>query len=229
MKKILIIEDDPDIAELVEYNLKSEHFHVESCPNGKTGLAKAQKMPPDLIVLDLMLPDLGGIEICKILKQDAKTRAIPIIMLTAKGEEIDRIIGFEVGADDYLTKPFSPRELSLRIKAIIKRMEGGPKVAPKGPLVFGFLSIFPEKFEVKVDNQPVPLTALEFRLLKFLFENKGRVATRDILLDRVWGYESDLHTRTVDTHIKRLREKLGKAGNYIETLRGVGYRFKEKD
>lgn len=228
MTKILIIEDDKDIAELVEYNLKAEHFQVEVFANGKSGLRRAKEQVPDLIVLDLMLPDLGGVDVCKALKQDSKTRDIPVLMLTAKGEEMDRVIGFEVGADDYLTKPFSPRELVLRIKAILKRTTARERKETKGPLTFHKLTLDPEKFEVKVDQKPVSLTALEFKLLQYLFQFKGRVATRDILLDRVWGYDSELNTRTVDTHIKRLREKLGEAGNYIETIRGVGYRFKEQ-
>jgi two-component system phosphate regulon response regulator PhoB len=225
--KILIIEDDRDIAELVEYNLKEERFQVEVCANGQKGLAKAQKNPPDLIVLDLMLPDLGGIEICKALKQDSKLRSIPVLMLTAKGEEVDRIVGFEVGAEDYITKPFSPRELVLRVKAVLKRTQSKDAMPGHRPATFGKLHIDPDKFEVKVGDQPVKLTALEFKLLNYLLEVKGRVATRDTLLDRVWGYDSDLNTRTVDTHIKRLREKLGEVGNYIETIRGLGYRFKE--
>jgi len=226
--KILIIEDDQDIAELLEFNLKEEHFQVELCLNGQSGLTKARKILPDLIVLDLMLPDLGGLDICKALKQDPATLNLPILMLTAKGEEMDRIVGLELGADDYLTKPFSTRELILRIKAILKRYKGARELKSKGAASFGELSLDPERFEVKVSGQNINLTALEFKLLNYLFDKKGRVATRDILLDRVWGYDADLNTRTVDTHIKRLREKLGDAGKYIETIRGVGYRFLEK-
>ena len=223
--KILVIEDDKDIAELVEFNLKAENFDVDVCHNGQKGLERAQKITPDLLVLDLMLPDLPGLEICKILRKDPKTQSLPILMLTAKGEEVDRIVGFELGADDYLTKPFSTRELVLRIKAILGRSQKGAFKNQAPILSFGVLSLDTEKYEVKVKDQPIKLTALEFKLLKYLFEAKGRVATRDILLDRVWGYDSDLNTRTVDTHIKRLREKLGEAGDYIETLRGLGYRF----
>jgi two-component system phosphate regulon response regulator PhoB len=190
-------------------------------------LEQAQRTKPDLIVLDLMLPDLGGLEICKTLKKDDQTHLIPILMLTAKGEEVDRIVGFELGADDYITKPFSTRELVLRIKAILRRT--GEKAQDRTGKVFHFgeLYVDPAKFEVKVKDTPIKLTALEFKLLKYLYENKGRVASRDMLLDRVWGYDSELNTRTVDTHIKRLREKLGEAGAYIETLRGLGYRFVE--
>ncbi len=227
MSKVLIIEDDRDIAELVEFNLKEEHFHVEVCDNGKSGLQRVKETIPDLVVLDLMLPDLGGLEICKAMKQDPKTKNTPVLILTAKGSEVDRVVGLELGADDYLTKPFSPRELALRVKAILKRTHA-EKTPSKGPLHFGVLTLDSERFEVKVEGEEIQLTALEFRLLKFLFENKGRVATRDILLDRVWGYDAELNTRTVDTHIKRLREKLKAAGDYIETIRGMGYRFREK-
>lgn len=226
--KILIIEDDRDISELVEYNLKQEKFSTKVCTSGSVGLSEARRMMPDLIILDLMLPDMGGLDVCKSLKLDTKTRPIPVLMLTAKSEEIDRIIGFEVGAEDYLTKPFSPRELILRIKAILRRTKEVSGSKDKDPFSFGLLQVDPEKFEVKVGKHEVHLTALEFKLLQYLFLNKGRVATRDMLLDRVWGYEAALTTRTVDTHIKRLREKLEAAGNYIETIRGVGYRFKEK-
>lgn len=225
--RVLIIEDDKDIAELVEYNLKAENFQVETSHNGQAGLERALQSLPDLIVLDLMLPDLGGLEICKQLKNNPKAKSIPILMLTAKGEEVDRIVGFELGADDYLTKPFSPRELVLRIKAVLKRAQNSEASQTPSFIEFGILTLDTERYEVKVKGKEVKLTALEFRLLQYLFENKGRVATRDMLLDRVWGYDSELNTRTVDTHIKRLREKLGAANDYIETLRGVGYRFIE--
>ncbi len=223
--KILVIEDDKDISELIEFNLKAENYQVQVCHNGREGLHQAQKSRPELLVLDLMLPDLGGLEICKTLKRDTNTRNIPILMLTAKGDEIDRIVGFELGADDYMTKPFSPRELALRVKAILKRTQATGAEAPPKVIEFGKLHMDLEKFEVKVEQKEIKLTALEFKLLKFLYERRGRVATRDQLLDRVWGYHKDLNTRTVDTHIKRLREKLGDGGSYIETLRGLGYRF----
>lgn len=223
--KILVIEDDQDISELIEFNLKAENWQVQVCHNGKEGLDQAQRTRPDLLVLDLMLPDLGGLEICKTLKQDPATRNIPIMMLTAKSDEVDRIVGFELGADDYMTKPFSPREFTLRVKAILKRTQSPGTQTPQKVIEFGNLHMDLEKFEVKVGGEEIKLTALEFKLLKFLHERKGRVASRDQLLDRVWGYQKDLNTRTVDTHIKRLREKLGEAGSYIETLRGLGYRF----
>lgn len=226
--KILIVEDDKDIAELVQYNLKQEKISTEVCSSGADGLHRARKMIPDIILLDLMLPDMGGLEVCKSLKNDVRTRNIPVVMLTAKGEEIDRIVGFEVGADDYLTKPFSPRELTLRIKALLRRLKEREWAQTAQPASFGILSMDPSRFQVNVGKEEVRLTALEFKLLQYLINNKGRVATRDILLDHVWGYDAALTTRTVDTHIKRLREKLDKAGDYIETIRGVGYRFKEK-
>ena len=226
---ILIIEDDHDIAELIAYNLKQEKINSEICSNGSLGLNKAKKINPDLIILDLMLPDIEGLEISRLLKQDQKTKHIPILMLTAKSEEIDRIVGFEVGADDYLTKPFSPRELVLRVKAIARRLKDEPQSqAEKQPASFGLLFIDPQKFEVRVNNKEIKLTAIEFKLLEYLLSTKGRVATRDILLDRVWGYYAAITTRTVDTTVKRLREKIGEAGDYIETIRGIGYRFKER-
>lgn len=226
--KILIIEDDADIRELLEYNLHQEKFSFQSSSSGSQGLMAARKYVPDLILLDLMLPDMGGIEVCRALKSDDKTKNIPVLMLTAKGEEVDRIVGFEVGADDYITKPFSPREVILRIRAILRRLRNQEAFEGKSPSQFGILNIDPSRFQVQVGKEEVRLTAIEFRLLQYLIQNKGRVATRDMLLDRVWGYDAALTTRTVDTHIKRLREKLGKAGDYIETLRGVGYRFRER-
>ncbi len=226
--KVLIIEDDRDIAELVEYNLRQEKLTCEFSSSGADGLNRARRSLPQLIILDLMLPDMGGLEVCKSLKSDAKTKGIPILMLTAKGEEIDRIVGFEVGADDYLTKPFSPRELVLRVKAILRRLKDKEWSEPAETQSFGILTIDPARFQVMVGSHEVKLTAIEFKLTQYLLSNKGRVATRDVLLDRVWGYDAALTTRTVDTHIKRLREKLEKAGDYIETIRGIGYRFKEK-
>lgn len=226
--KILIIEDDRDIAELIAYNLSQEKLSSEVTASGSRGLSAARRGLPDLVILDLMLPDMGGLEICKAIKSDPKTKGIPVLMLTAKGEEIDRIVGFEVGADDYLTKPFSPRELVLRVKAILRRLKDREWRDAAVPQTFGLLQIDPSKFQVKVGKEEVRLTALEFKLLQHLLSNRGRVATRDGLLDHVWGYDAALTTRTVDTHIKRLREKLGPAGDYIETIRGVGYRFKEK-
>jgi len=225
--KILVIEDDRDIAELVDYNLRQEKYSVEIAKTGSEGLSKARRIVPDLVILDLMLPDMNGTEICRSLKGDSKTKQIPVMMLTAKGDEVDRIVGFEVGADDYLTKPFSPREVALRVKAILRRIKEKEWSAPSAPQTFGQLKIDPARFQVLVGRAEIRLTSTEFKLLQHLLANKGRVSTRDSLLDRVWGYDAALTTRTVDTHVKRLRQKLGKAGDYIETIRGVGYRFRE--
>jgi len=224
---VLVIEDEVDLATTVEYNLRSEGFQVRLAHSGRQGLASAQADPlPDLIVLDLMLPDLSGTEICRRLREQERTRDIPVIMCTAKGEEIDRVVGFEVGADDYLVKPFSVRELVLRARALLRRVhrvEGEPSV-----IKFGRLKIDRDAHRAWVDDAEIGLTALEFRLLHAFVSRRGRVQTRDALLADVWGIEADVTTRTVDTHVKRLREKLGDAGVYIETLRGVGYRFKDQ-
>ncbi|MGE0869629.1 MAG: response regulator [Kofleriaceae bacterium] len=225
---VLVIEDEIDLAATVEYNLRSEGFQVRLAHSGRDGLASAVGDPlPDLIVLDLMLPDLSGTEICRRLREQERTRDIPVIMCTARGEEIDRVVGFEVGADDYLVKPFSVRELVLRVRALLRR--GQRTAAADGdsaPIRFGRLTIDREAHRAWVDDIEIALTALEFRLLQAFISRRGRVQTRDTLLSDVWGIEADVTTRTVDTHVKRLREKLGEAGAYIETLRGVGYRFK---
>ena len=225
---ILVIEDEVDLATTLEYNLKAEGFQTRVAHNGRQGIAAATTDPlPDVIVLDLMLPDLSGTEICRRLRDGERTRDIPVIMCTAKGEEIDRVVGFEVGADDYVVKPFSVRELILRIRAQLRRRnhhaEGEPSL-----LKFGRLEIDRDAHRAWVDKSEVALTALEFRLLHQFLARRGRVQTRDALLSDVWGIDADVTTRTVDTHVKRLREKLGDAGAYIETLRGVGYRFKSE-
>lgn len=224
MAQILVIEDEPDLQQVLAYNLRMAGYTVVPALKGNEGLALAQAQHPDLILLDLMLPDLPGMEICKALKAEASTRLIPILMLTARGEEIDRVLGFELGAEDYVTKPFSVRELLLRIQAILRRT----RAAPQGPgtsIQFGDLRIDPGAYRVWVQNTEVQLTAMEFRLLMTLYERKNRVQTRASLLEDVWGMQADTETRTVDTHVKRLREKLGTADSYIETVRGVGYRF----
>ena len=224
---VLVIEDEVDLATTLEYNLKAEGFQVRVAHDGRQGLASASTDPlPDVIVLDLMLPDLSGTEICRRLRDAERTREIPVIMCTAKGEEIDRVVGFEVGADDYVVKPYSVRELILRIRALLRRahrVEGEPSL-----IRFGRLKIDREAHRAWVDEGEIGLTALEFRLLHAFLSRRGRVQTRDALLSDVWGIEADVTTRTVDTHVKRLREKLGDAGGYIETLRGVGYRFKDQ-
>jgi len=224
---VLVIEDEVDLATTLEYNLKSEGFQTRVAHTGRQGMANATSDPlPDVIVLDLMLPDLSGTEICRKLREAERTRDIPVIMCTAKGEEIDRVVGFEVGADDYIVKPYSVRELMLRIRALLRRahrVEGEPSL-----IRFGRLKVDRDAHRAWVDEAEVALTALEFRLLHAFLSRRGRVQTRDALLSDVWGIEADVTTRTVDTHVKRLREKLGEAGAYIETLRGVGYRFRDQ-
>lgn len=222
---ILIVDDEQDLLATLEYNLEREGFRTRSALNGKEALERAVQDPlPDLILLDLMLPDMPGTEVCRELRRNERMRGVPIVMLTAKGDEIDRVVGFEVGADDYVTKPFSVRELLLRIKAILRRSR--TEEAPQRELAFGLLRIDREGHRVWVGDEELSLTALEFQLLKTLLERRGRVQTRDGLLADVWGIEAPINTRTVDTHVKRLRKKLGAAGDYIETLRGAGYRFR---
>lgn len=227
---VLVIEDEVDLATTVEYNLRAEGFQVRLAHSGRQGLAHANSEPlPDVIVLDLMLPDLSGTEICRRLRDQERTRDVPVIMCTAKGEEIDRVVGFEVGADDYIVKPFSVRELVLRIRALLRRVNPPERVEGEPSLIrFGRLKIDRDAHRAWVDETEIGLTALEFRLLHAFMSRKGRVQTRDALLSDVWGIEAEVTTRTVDTHVKRLREKLGDAGGYIETLRGVGYRFKDQ-
>jgi two-component system phosphate regulon response regulator PhoB len=226
---VLVIEDEVDLATTVEYNLKAEGFQVRLAHTGRQGLTSATAEPlPDVIVLDLMLPDLSGTEICRRLRDQERTRDIPVVMCTAKGEEIDRVVGFEVGADDYVVKPFSVRELILRIRALLRRVDSTRRVDGEPSMIrFGRLKIDRDAHRAWVDENEIALTALEFRLLHAFMSRRGRVQTREALLSDVWGIEADVTTRTVDTHVKRLREKLGEAGMYIETLRGVGYRFKD--
>jgi two-component system phosphate regulon response regulator PhoB len=223
--KILVVDDEADVIDLLVMNLRAAGFQVIAVEDGATALAKARSESPSLIILDLMLPRMPGVEICKVLKSDIATRHIPVIMLTAKAEEVDKIVGLELGADDYVTKPFSPRELILRINRSLRR--GKDKVASVEKLAIGDLMLDHTRHEVLVKNRPVDLTATEFRLLALLMERRGRVQGRDSLLNDVWGYESVIDTRTVDTHVRRLREKLGPLATYIETIRGVGYRISE--
>ncbi|PYL61678.1 MAG: DNA-binding response regulator [Verrucomicrobia bacterium] len=221
-RNILIIEDETDVADLLSLNLRKAGFRVSTAGDGASGLQKARDDRPDFIILDLMLPKMAGLEVCRILKSDAATARMPILMLTAKAEEIDRIVGLEFGADDYVTKPFSPREIVLRIRAIFRRGEKADESLSAGPI-----SIDPARHEVRVNGRQVHLTSLEFKLLRALMQRRGRVQERDRLLNDVWGYESVIDTRTVDTHVRRLREKLGKGGDAIETVRGFGYRLRE--
>src|SRR5438876_8672120 len=224
-KTILIVEDEHDVLDLLALNLRKAGFTVTTATDGAAGLHKARTERPAFIILDLMLPKMPGLEICKILKSDPATQQIPSMMLTAKAEEIDRIVGLECGADDYVTKPFSPREVVLRIKAILRR---GATEEADDRLSAGPITIDPARHEVLVNGKRVELTSLEFKLLRTLMQRRGRVQERDRLLNEGWGYESGIDTRTVDTHVRRLREKLGKAGDAIETVRGFGYRVREK-
>ena len=222
--KILVIEDEPDIRKTLEYNLAREGFIVSTAGSLKKAKNILENPNFSLILLDLMLPDGSGLDLCRELKSNSALKEIPIIILTAKDDEVDKVVGFELGADDYVTKPFSVRELILRVKAVLKRNQ---KTAT--PLEinrsFGSLVMDIESHEVFIDDEEITLTALEFKLLNQLVERRGRVQTRDQLLSDVWGYSSDVTTRTVDTHIKRLREKLGVMGKYVQTIRGVGYKF----
>ena len=223
-QKILLIEDEPDIRKTLEYNLSREGFDVACASSLSEGKNHINADQFSLILLDLMLPDGTGLDLCRELKSDSEKKTTPIIILTAKDDEVDKVVGFELGADDYVTKPFSVRELILRVKAVLKR--GNEKsVNLEVQRQFGDLVIDVDSHEVFVDNEPITLTALEFKLLRQLVDRRGRVQSRDQLLSDVWGYSADVTTRTVDTHIKRLREKLGAMGKYVQTIRGVGYKF----
>ena len=222
---ILVIEDEPDIRKNLEYNLGREGFKASSVGSLDEANEKLKSKKFDLILLDLMLPDGSGLDLCKKIKSNSETEATPIIILTAKDDEVDKVVGFELGADDYVTKPFSVRELILRVKAILKRSDTKTKEVVEVERQFGDLKIDVDSHEVHVDSQLIELTALEFRLLKELVDKRGRVQSRDQLLSEVWGYNAEVTTRTVDTHIKRLREKLGSMGKYVQTIRGVGYKF----
>lgn len=223
-EKILIVEDERDIIEMIEYNLAKEGYVTLAVLNGKDAVSRTKKENPDLIILDLMLPDMDGFEVCKELKANDITKQIPIIMLTAKSQEADKVAGLELGADDYITKPFSPRELTARIKAVLRRKE--PLVAHKR-IEKGIVVIDSIKHKVIVSGKEISLTRTEFKILEFMAQRPGVVFSRDRLLDGVFGYDSQSYDRTVDAHIKSLRKKLGKAKDYIETVRGAGYRFKE--
>jgi two-component system phosphate regulon response regulator PhoB len=225
MKTILIIEDERDLLDLIAFNLEREGYRVETAIDGPTGLETARRALPDMVILDLMLPGMLGTEICKILKKTEKTSRIPVIMLTAKGEEIDRVVGFEVGADDYVVKPFSNRELMLRIKAVLRRTE--PDKTRDRVIIIGPVTIDTGAHTVTSAGEEVTLTTTEYKLLLNLAERAGRVQNRDLLLKNVWGYNYIGDTRTVDTHITRLRTKLGDAGDLIKTVRGFGYKMEE--
>lgn len=228
MKSVLIIDDEKDIVDAISYNLTKEGYSVSKSYDGISGLEAAKQKIPDLIILDLMLPMLSGIELFKLLKKDHKTENIPVIMLSAKGEESDKVLGLELGADDYVTKPFWMKELLARIKAALKRY-GSKEEIHKSAIIFGDLEINLDEHTVKSGNKGINLTSKEFQLLVYLAENKERAYSRDKLLEIVWGIDTSVETRTVDVHIRRLREKLGKSGKYIKTLHGVGYKFSIKE
>lgn len=221
--KVLVVDDEPDAVELIEFNLKSSGYEVITAADGEEALKKARHHGPDLVLLDLMLPQVDGLQVCKRLRGDPATASLPIIMLTAKTAEIDRVLGLELGADDYVTKPFSPRELVLRIKNLLKRRT--PEEDSADQIRVGDLEVNIPRHEITYQGDPLDLTATEFKLMTVLIQRKGRVQSRDQLLKDVWGYDNVIDTRTVDTHMRRLREKLGGAAKYLDTVRGVGYRI----
>lgn len=228
MPTILVVEDEADLQAVLEYNLTQAGFQAVLAGDGPSAIEKARECAPDLVLLDLMLPGMEGTAVCRTLKSDSRTERVPIIMLTARTDEIDRVVGFELGADDYVAKPFSVRELLLRIRAVLRRKSSVEGPVPIGPMFeFGYLRIDQDAHRVWVDGEEVVLTHLEFKLLTAVIQQGNRVQSRSNLLSKVWDVHSDVTTRTVDTHVKRLREKLGVARNYIETVRGVGYRFVE--
>jgi two-component system phosphate regulon response regulator PhoB len=228
MARILVVEDEEDIRQILAYNLGQSGHEVLTADRGAAGLDLARKERPELVLLDLMLPDISGLEVCRQLKSDPALREVPVMMLTARSEEIDRVVGFELGADDYVVKPFSVRELILRVQAVLRRSHGtapGGNADSEAELVFGRLRVDRSAHRTWVDDEEITLTPLEMKLLWTLYQRRGRVQTRGVLLDDVWEASPENNTRTVDTHIKRLREKLGLAGAYVETVRGIGYRF----
>ncbi len=224
--RVLVIDDEVDVTELLSYHLKQRGFAVQTINNPRYALEEAQSFGPDLIVLDIMMPELSGLQVCRIFRADPKLAAVPIIFLSAKTEEDDRIEGFESGADDYVCKPFSPKELMLRVGAVLKRF--GEETGPDTILSINEIRMDVEHHKVEVSGKEIELTATEFRLLKLLLQEIGKVQTREVLLQKVWNYENDIETRTVDTHMRRLREKLGDEATWLETVRGVGYRLVER-
>ena len=226
-KKILVVDDEPDVTDLVAYHLKAKGFHVETLNDATASIAKARGYGPDLVILDIMMPHLSGIQVCRILRADPKLARVPIIFLTAKAEPHDRIEGLESGADDYLSKPFSPKELVLRVESILRRV-AAPQEPAATKLRVGDIQLDADTHRVTVKGEPLDLTATEFKLLRLMMERQGRVQTREHLLLNVWNYSTEIETRTVDTHVRRLREKLGAEAGWVETIRGVGYRIAEK-
>jgi two-component system alkaline phosphatase synthesis response regulator PhoP len=228
-EKIIVIEDEADIREVIEYNLSREGYGVYTASDGESGLALAKSKAPDIVLLDLMLPGLDGIEVCRQLKTDPVTRSIPIIMVTAKGEESDVVLGLGIGADDYMIKPFSPKELSARVKAVLRRGPLKETRSNRDRIVCGEVLIDSDRHEVRIEGEPVVFTATEFRLLHFLASHPGRVFTRDRLLSRVLGEDVFVFDRNIDVHISSVRKKLGSHRAMLETVRGVGYRFRDEE
>jgi DNA-binding response OmpR family regulator len=222
---VLIVEDETDIRDLLAFHLEREGYQVARSRSGADALRQIRARPPDLLLLDLMLPEMDGLEVCRRVRQDPRSAAVPIVMLTARGEEVDRIVGLELGADDYIVKPFSPKEVVARVRAVLRRSAG--RESGVAPVVSGRLVIDPERHSVHVGGTPIELTPKEFDLLRALAEARGRVLSREFLLDRVWGYASaeEIESRTVDVHVRRLRMKLGDEGQRIATVKGVGYRL----
>ncbi len=227
MPVILIVDDEHDLLTLLEFNLKQEGFQTVLASSGTEALSHLRRDPPDLVILDLMLPDISGTEVCRTIKADPRTRHVPVVMLTAKGQEIDRVVGFEIGADDYVTKPFSMRELILRLKAVLRRAGATPAEDARARVSVGPIRIDHDAHRAYVAGEEILLTALEFKLLQTFLSRVGRVQSREQLLSDVWEMSTEVETRTVDTHVKRLREKLGAARDLLETVRGVGYRLND--
>ncbi len=222
-EEIAIVEDEKDILDLIALTIEKAGFYAKKFAIGEDFLSYLNKNVPDLVILDLMLPDMDGLDICKNIRQNPKTHFLPIIMLTVKGDEMDKVVGLELGADDYMTKPFSPRELVARVKAVLRRKEAAAEV--KEVRINDVLRVDPQKYEIYVYDRKIELTATEFRLLLILAENRRRVFTRDELIDRLWGGEKIVTDRTIDVHVKSLRDKLGKAGDLVKSIRGVGYKL----
>ncbi len=224
MTSVLLVDDERDLLSLLDFNLRAAGFETLLATTGEQALIQLRRRVPDIVLLDLMLPDVSGTEVCRQIKADPRTRHVPVVMLTAKGDELDRVVGFEVGADDYVTKPFSVRELVLRLKAVARRAGGG-RSAERPPESVGPIRVDVDAHRAFVDDAEVQLTPLEFRLLTTFMARLGRVQSREQLLEDVWEMSSEVETRTVDTHVKRLREKLGSGRDLLETVRGIGYRL----
>ncbi|MFT3914052.1 MAG: response regulator [Anaeromyxobacteraceae bacterium] len=224
MTSVLLVDDERDLLSLLDFNLRAAGFETALATTGEQALAQVRRRVPDLVLLDLMLPDVPGTEVCRQLKADPRTKHVPVVMLTAKGEEVDRVVGFELGADDYVTKPFSVRELILRLKALLRRA-GPSRASERPPEQVGPIRVDVDAHRAFVDDAEVTLTPLEFKLLSTLMSRLGRVQSREQLLEDVWEMSSEVETRTVDTHVKRLREKLGSGRDLLETVRGIGYRL----